>query len=88
MLQWVFDTMCGISVMGENRFTIAPRPGGHFTHAGAKYVSVYGLVESRWERMETSVEFVISVPANCTAAVRLPDGSTVEQGPGEKTYQI
>ncbi len=88
VLQWVFDTMCGISVMGENRFTIAPRPGGHFTHAGAKYVSVYGLVESRWERMETSVEFVISVPANCTAAVRLPDGSTVEQGPGEKTYQI
>ena len=84
VLQWVFDTMCGINVTGENRFTIAPKPGGHFTHAGARYVSVYGPVESRCERTETGVEFVISVPANCTATVRLPDGSTVDQGPGER----
>lgn len=39
--QWLFDTMCGIRVDGENRFTIAPRPGGHFTYAKASYQSVW-----------------------------------------------
>lgn len=88
VLQWEFDTMCGISVTGENRFAIASRPGGHFTRAEAKYVSVYGPVESRWKRRETGTKFVISIPLNCTAAIRLPDGSTAEQGPREKAYQI
>ena len=29
--EWLFQTMCGIRVDGENHFTIAPRHGGHFT---------------------------------------------------------
>lgn len=40
--EWLFGTMCGINVAGENRFTIAPRPGGHFEFAEASYDSVYG----------------------------------------------
>ena len=88
MLQWVFDTMCGISVAGENRFTIAPRPGGKFTYAKAEYVSVYGRVGSGWRRTDTGTEFTITVSANCTAVVVLPDGSQREQGAGAKTYWI
>ncbi len=34
--EWLFDTCCGIRVDGENRFAIAPRPGGHLTHAGGR----------------------------------------------------
>lgn len=87
-LQWVFDTMCGISVAGENRFAIAPRSGGKFTYAKAEYVSVYGRVGSGWRRTDTGTEFTITVPANCTAMVVLPDGSQREQGAGAKTYWI
>ena len=29
--RWLFDTMCGIRVAGENHFIIAPKPGGHIT---------------------------------------------------------
>lgn len=86
--QWLFDTMCGIRVAGENRFTVAPRPGGHFTHAKAAYVSVYGRVESGWRRTDAGMEFTVTVPANCTARVALPDGSEREQGAGEKSYYI
>lgn len=88
VLQWVFDTMCGIRVEGENRFTVAPRPGGHFTHAKADYVSVYGRVESGWRKTGGGTEFTITVPANCTAWVSLPDGSQREQGSGTQTYRI
>ena len=48
MVEWLFSTMCGIRVDGDNHFAIAPKPGGHFTHAEASYVSVFGRVESKW----------------------------------------
>lgn len=88
VFQWVFDTLCGIRVEGENRFTVAPRPGGHFTHAKADYVSVYGRVESGWRKTDRGMEFTVTVPANCAAHVVLPDGSGREQGAGTQTYQI
>ena len=88
VLQWVFDTMCGIRVTGENRFTVAPRPGGHFTHAKAAYVSVYGRVESGWRKTDGGMEFTVTVPANCTAQVLLPDGRAREQSAGTQTYCI
>ncbi|MGM9586125.1 MAG: family 78 glycoside hydrolase catalytic domain [Candidatus Limivicinus sp.] len=70
--EWLFKTMCGIRVEGENHFTIAPRPGGHFTYAKASYDSVYGRVESGWTRESGKTVFEITVPANCTAELRLP----------------
>jgi len=73
--QWIFDTMCGVQVVGENRFAIAPRPGGHFDHAGLSYDSVYGTVESKWERANGKTIYTVSVPANCTAEISLPDGT-------------
>ena len=49
--EWLFREMCGIHVAGENHFVIAPKPGGHFTHASAEYHSVYGRVKSGWKRV-------------------------------------
>lgn len=88
VVEWLFSTMCGIRIAGENRFTVAPRPGGHFTHAKAVYVSVFGRVESGWRKTDTGMEFTITVPANCGAHVILPDGSEREQGAGTYVYQI
>lgn len=73
--QWLFQTMCGIRADGENHFVIAPRPGGSFTHAKASYRSLYGTVESGWEKTTTGYRYCITVPGNVTATVLLPDGS-------------
>lgn len=86
--RWLFDTMCGIRVDGENHFVIAPRPGGHFTYARAEYHSIYGKVESGWEKTEKGTVFTVSVPANCTAAVCLPDGREVKQDSGKMSYTV
>lgn len=73
--QWLFESMCGINVVGENEFLIAPKPGGHFTHARAEYNSIYGKVSSGWKKTEDgSIQYEITVPANTTAKVILPDG--------------
>jgi alpha-L-rhamnosidase len=86
--EWLFDTCCGIRVDGENHFTITPRPGGHFDYAEAGYDSVYGRIESGWQKKGKDIIFTVTVPVNCTATVRLPDGSEQVQDPGTKTYTI
>ena len=76
--EWLFQTMCGIRVDGENHFTIAPRPGGHFTYAKASYGSVYGKVESGWERTDNGFRLSVTIPSNTTAEIVLPDGGRCE----------
>ena len=84
--RWLFDTMCGIHVDGENHFTIAPRPGGRLTHAKASYTSVYGRVESGWERTEAGYAYTVTVPAGCTATLTLPGREAVVLPAGIHTF--
>ncbi len=82
VLEWVFGSMCGINVEGENSFRIAPRPGGRFTYAWASYNSVFGVAESGWERKDGKTVYTVKVPAGCTARILLPKGleKTVKAG--------
>ena len=85
---WLFKTMCGIRVDGENHFIIAPCPGGTLTHAEAECTTLYGQVTSRWEKTERGHIFTITVPANCEALIRLPDGSERVQRACTTTYTM
>lgn len=85
---WLFKTVCGIRFAGENRFTVAPRPGGSLAHASASCQSLYGRVESKWEKTDRGYSFTVTVPANCQAVVRLPDGSKRIQTPGTQIYTM
>ena len=84
--RWLFDTMCGIRVSGENYFSIAPRPGGHFTRAKAAYNSVYGRVESGWEKTENGWNYTVTIPVNCTAVLTLPGKEPVPLTAGTYTF--
>ena len=85
---FLYNTVCGIRVAGKNRFVIAPQPGGTLSHAKAVYNSPFGTVESAWTRTGTQTQFTISVPANTTAAVVLPDGTTHEINAGRYEYVL
>lgn len=85
---WLFKTMCGIRVDGENHFTIAPEPGGSFTHAKARYQSIYGVVESGWEKTGEGCQFRIIIPVNTTATFVCPKGEHVELKPGESILKL
>ncbi len=84
--EWLFDTMCGIHVDGENHFTVTPLPGGRFTRAQASYNSVYGKIESKWEKKDGSVIYTVTVPANCEATVLLPSGRSEKVAAGTFTF--
>ena len=59
--QWLFDTVGGIHPDGEKRFVIHPIPGGSLTHAKVSYKSIYGMVESSWEKQEDKTVFTVTV---------------------------
>ncbi len=70
---WIFDSLCGIRVEGENHFRIVPHAGGRLTYAKAEYQSVYGKVKSAWERKDGRIIYEVTIPANCTAEMVLGD---------------
>ena len=86
--QWLFDTCAGIRVEGENHFVIALVPGGELTHAEASYQSLYGEVRSAWEKTESGTKYTVTIPANCTAEIRLTDGRTEKVFTGRFSYEL
>lgn len=86
VVEWLFTTMCGIQVDGENHFTVAPQPGGHFTHAEASYTSVFGKVSSKWEKKDGKTTYTVEIPANCEAEIKLPSGRIETVGAGQHCY--
>ena len=86
--QWLFDTVAGIQPDGENRFVIKPIPGGTLTYARASYQSLYGTVESGWEKKEGCTVFTVTVPGNTSARLVLPNGESLCLKPGTHTYTV
>ena len=86
--EWLFKTMCGIQVDGENHFTIAPKPGGSFTYAKVCYRSVYGIVESGWKNIDDAIIYSVIVPANTGATIILPSGERHILSAGDYEFRI
>ncbi len=71
---WVFGTVCGVNIAGENEFRITPRPGKMLDYADFAYESPFGRVTSRWNKTGEGVRYQVEIPAGCHATVELPDG--------------
>lgn len=69
--EWLFRDMCGINVVGENKFVIAPKIGGTSTYANAEYKSIYGKVSCGWIKKDGKTVVNVFVPANTTAEFKM-----------------
>lgn len=67
LVEWLFSGMLGINVNGDNEFILKPIIGGDIRYAKGSYSSIYGEISMSWERKGDRVDFVISVPTNCSA---------------------
>ena len=85
---WIFNTVCGIQMSGENQFRIAPKPGGTLTHASLEYQSIYGKVGCSWSKEEGKIKYEICIPAGCEAVVELPNGDKKQVMAGIYNYEI
>lgn len=86
--QWLFDTVLGIRPDGENHFIIAPVPGGTLKNAQGSYRSLYGTVKSSWNKTTDGTHFSVTIPANCSARLILPNETTQTLHAGTHTFTI
>jgi len=87
VVEWLFKGMCGINVVGEKRFKIAPAIGGKETFARGSYDSIYGRVSAEWQRNGEKVSFSLSIPVNTTAEF-VYNGIVKEFQPGNYEFEV
>ena len=98
---WMYQTVAGLdtdsSGAGYKHVKIHPHPGGNLTYAGAAFDSMYGHTESRWDYGNDGFTLRVTIPANTTATVRLPNaanreitesGLPVEQAVGVTSVEV
>ena len=73
MVEWLYKSMLGIRVKGENHFELRPVVGGHVEFAKGSYQSVYGEIKSSWQKKENKVIYNFEIPSNCYADVYIGD---------------
>lgn len=81
--EWLFTTVGGINVTGENRFLICPVPGGSLTYADTEYQSVYGKVETHWRVDGNRFWLEVIIPCGTEAKIVMPDGLELTVGAGK-----
>ncbi|MBR1484301.1 MAG: family 78 glycoside hydrolase catalytic domain [Prevotella sp.] len=87
LLPWCYEYLAGIApdpqqpgfrhIVMHPDFSIAALNGVTATHE-----SPYGIISSRWQRRGSQIDWQVEIPANCTALLCLPDGTTRTVGSG------
>ncbi len=77
IVEWMYRYMCGINPSeteaGFKHFTVKPYPDVRLGYAKASYQSIYGLIESGWEKTDEGWRFALTVPFDTTATFVLPE---------------
>ena len=77
--EWMYRVIGGLNpdeaAPGWRHFFVRPIPGGGLTWAKVAYESVRGMIRSEWQIAQGVFTLEVTVPANTTATIQLPDGS-------------
>ena len=83
VVSWFYEYICGIQMDVEKpaykHFYFKPQPGGGLTHAKAEFTSMYGEIQSSWEKTEKGMKYRFTIPSNSSASVILQDVGTFIQ---------
>ena len=98
VMQWGFQTLAGIDTHGPGfkKIIIAPHipstasnpDGKPLDWVRASYEHPRGRIVSAWKREGGKLIFDITIPANTTAAVHLPNGEVKEVGSGTHHFEV
>ncbi len=77
--EWMYRVIGGLNpdeaAPGWRHFVVRPIPGGGLKWAKVAYESVRGLIRSEWRIEQDVFTLEVTVPANTTATIQLPDAS-------------
>jgi alpha-L-rhamnosidase len=90
--EWMYRHILGIqldeSQPGFQHFFIKPQPGKELTWAKGNYHGISGNIEVSWTKQGDTFNLDITVPANTTATVVLPNNKTVKVGSGKHQWEL
>jgi alpha-L-rhamnosidase len=90
VMAWVFRRAAGIDTdptgPGFHHLTIAPHFDPALPTLHTEYDSAYGIVITDWNR--STHKFTITLPANTTATVTMPNSKPAHAGSGTHTYSL
>ena len=88
--EWFFKSLAGIRSEGNSGYkniVIAPKPVGDLKFVEASYESIYGKIDVNWRNENGTFNLSVSVPANCSAKIFLPDDNeSIEVGSGSYNF--
>jgi alpha-L-rhamnosidase len=84
---WMHRTVAGIEPLepGYGKVLFAPRPGGDLTWAAGSLETPHGLVAIRWSLSDSGLTVETTLPDGVTGVLSLPDGRSLDIGPGTVT---
>ncbi len=98
VMQWGFQTLAGIDTDGPGFKKIIIHPhipsaqsnpdGQPLDWVRASYEHPRGKIASAWKREGGELIFDVTIPANTTAAVHLPNGEVKEVGSGNHHFEV
>lgn len=93
LIPWVYECLAGIApdsnkpgfknIIMQPDFSVSALDG-----VEATYPSIYGDIRSHWEREGKRIIWNITIPANTTATLVLPNGKRRNVGSGEYGFKI
>ncbi len=102
--EWLYQTVAGLDLNpdlapGQNAYRhahIEPQPpvgkdfpaGAPLHYAEASLATVHGRFASRWEIVDERFLLVVTVPANCSATVVLPNGRSDDVRAGTHEFEV
>ena len=90
VMAWVYRRAAGIdtdpSGAAFNHITVRPHFSPLLPQLRVEYDSAYGTIVSDWKQDQH--RFTITIPANTSATVTLPDGQAAEVGSGTHSYSV
>lgn len=87
LVEWLYQSMLGIKIKGENTFEISPVIGTGVEFAKGHYQSRYGEIFVGWKKEKDHIHFEISVPVNTKATFIFKDKKHILE-PGKYQFQI
>ena len=92
LVPWAFECLAGIAPdpaqPGFKHIIMCPDFNiDALNGVTATYPSVYGDIKSVWSRRDGKVIWTVTIPANTTATLYLPDGKIKHIGSGTHSYQ-
>lgn len=93
LIPWCYENLAGIRSdrrrIGFKHIIMKPNfEIQDISHVDASYLTPYGIIVSKWKKTLQYLEWEITIPANTTAEVHLPDGKIEQLGSGNYHFNV